>query len=176
MESTAARICLPAQSQCLERIRAFAREILKSHTRDRRLRRNLVLAIDEAAANVIEHAYPKSANLTSPIIDLSIEFGRDRIVIQIIDQGIPFKSKFAGKPLPGCQEEKNCPENKVQDEGMEENANTITGKFRSISQQRRRGFGLRLIRHIVDEVEYRRTPFGENLLIMTKRLKKTPLA
>ncbi len=167
MENSAARICVPAQGQCLERIRTFSEEILKSHTADSKLRRNLVLAIDEAAANIIDHAYPEHTNSSASFIDLSIEFGLDRIVIQILDQGIPFN------PVPNTSAPLISEDQEAAEAASTEAKGTMTPILGSTSRRQKGGFGLRLIRNIVDRVEYRRTPFGENLLILTKRLRRS---
>lgn len=169
MEATSPRICFPARSQCLERIRNFCREILQVHTPDQGLHRKLVLAIDEAVANVIEHAYSATNGEGVSTIELSIEVRPEKIIIRILDHGIPFdpsagegdgKQTFegngeSGTVLPGTTEVEVSPSAR-----------------RSLSNFHRRGFGLQLIRLIMDEIDYKRTPQGENLLVLTKRLKK----
>jgi len=35
-----------------------------------------------------------------------------------------------------------------------------------------RGFGLHLIRLVIDKIDYERTPEGENVLVLTKHLRK----
>jgi anti-sigma regulatory factor (Ser/Thr protein kinase) len=170
MEAVAPRISFPAKSQCLESIRAFCREILESHTHDQQLHRKLVLAIDEAVANVIEHAYSRTDGDVVSTIELSIEVHKDRIVVRILDRGIPFdpragstKSERPAKAPASPAETAHLP----PDEDM-----VTPSARRSISSFHRRGFGLQLIRLIMDEIDYQRTPHGENLLILTKRLRK----
>src|SRR5262245_45384677 len=47
--------------------------------------RRMVLAIDEALSNVIEHAYLKDKQ-----IELSVEITDEKVVAEIVDRGIPF--------------------------------------------------------------------------------------
>jgi serine/threonine-protein kinase RsbW len=49
--------------------------------------RRVILAIDEALSNVIEHASLKES---SKEIELSLEIAGDRIVAEIVDRGVPF--------------------------------------------------------------------------------------
>jgi anti-sigma regulatory factor (Ser/Thr protein kinase) len=169
MEAVAPRISFPAKSTCLESIRAFCREILESHTRDQQLHRKLVLAIDEAVANVIEHAYSRSDGEVVSTIELSIEVHQDRIVVRILDRGVPFdprtaeaKAERQGKAAPSGDTALMPPAEVL----------VTPSARRTISSFHRRGFGLQLIRLIMDEIDYQRTPHGENLLILTKRLRK----
>lgn len=53
------------------------------------------LAADEAASNIIEHAY---AGRTDASFDLSCEFKRDRLVITFYDQGKSFDISKVSKP------------------------------------------------------------------------------
>ena len=155
-------ICIPAKSQSQERVRCFCRAILENHTVDTPLRRKLVLAIDEAVANVIEHAYEKSGEKSPSTIELSFELRPDRIVVRILDRGDPFDPRRQPEPS------ERRPAESVKDEGLD----LRVGVRRTGSSFPRRGFGLRLIRLIMDEIEYQRTPHGENLLTLTKRIRK----
>src|SRR5215468_2390819 len=96
MEAVSPRICIPARSHCLQEIRSFCREILEGRALDRQLHRRLVLAIDEAVANVIEHAYLENQGGDSSVVELSLELHAERIVVRIVDHGIPFDPR-AGK-------------------------------------------------------------------------------
>ncbi len=167
MEAVAPRISFPAKSQCLETIRAFCREILESHSQDQHLHRKLVLAIDEAVANVIEHAYSRSDGDVVSTIELSIEVRQDRIVIRILDRGVPFDPRAAES-----SREKPAGDAAPEAEAVPAEVTITPAARRTISTFHRRGFGLQLIRLIMDEIDYQRTPHGENLLILTKRLRK----
>ena len=169
MENTATRICIPARSQCLERIRAFSQEVLQTCTSDPKLRWRLVLAIDEAVANVVEHAYGKSGEFQTPTIDLSIEAQKDRIVIEILDRGIPFDPRRHEdrKEPPSMQNGEACAASQRSIE-----APAPPGAADLPERPHRRGFGLQIIRDVMDEIEYRRTPSGENVLVLIKRLSQ----
>ncbi len=129
------RLTLPAHSLHLGQIREFSRGVFCAYTINRRAVRQMVLAIDEAAANVIEHAYPPGENRD---LDLSISVLPNRVVIELRD---------TGKQFNPCQ----C------DPGH--------------SRSRRRGYGLSLIRRIVDEINYQRSKTDENVLTMVKHVE-----
>jgi anti-sigma regulatory factor (Ser/Thr protein kinase) len=150
MHATASSIRVPAETQCLEQIRSYCRCALETLT-DRRLRSRLVLAIDEAAANVIEHAYSGRPG-PGRTIEVAVERVPDRIVIRIIDRGIPFDPRQADPDCPFADKD------------------LYPGTRRSTTHFPRHGFGLRLIRTIMDEIDYRRTADGENELILTKNI------
>src|SRR2546422_9421083 len=135
MEAIAPRVCFPAQSECLERIRAFSREVLAAHC-DPKLGRMLVLAIDEAAANVIEHAYKSAGSFQVPMIELSIDVQADRILIRLLDRGRPFDPTQA----PCCSQ--------ARYEGsaaLLESARAGIGPDDPRARGPKRGFGLQLI-------------------------------
>jgi anti-sigma regulatory factor (Ser/Thr protein kinase) len=159
MESASPTIKVPAKTQCLEKIRSFCQSALEGHTRDRRLRRRLVLAIDEAAANVIEHAYRGPDKQGIPTIEITLDIRSDRIVVRIADRGVPFDPKaIASLPVPEIDE--------YDIRGLD----ILPGRRRSSSHFPRHGYGLQIIRRIMDGIEYERTPDGENLLTLTKRM------
>lgn len=128
------RLRLPAHSLHLGQIREFCRGVFCAYPIDSRAVRQMILAIDEAAANVVEHAYPPNEKRD---IVLSISVLGDRVVIELRD---------TGKQFNPCK----CDAQQ--------------------SYSRRRGYGLPLIRRIVDELNYRRSSSGENVLTMIKRV------
>ncbi len=168
METIAPRICFPARTQCLELIRSFCREILEGHACEPQVYRKLILAIDEAVANVIEHAYASDGVAAISTIELSIDVQPDRVVARILDRGRPFdprgvdvnsKAKGLAEVHASRSRERASP------------AEADSAK-RSSARLAARGFGLHLIRLIIDEIDYQRTPDGENVLILTKHLRK----
>jgi anti-sigma regulatory factor (Ser/Thr protein kinase) len=168
MEAIAPRIRFPARTQYLKIIRSFCREVLGGNGEEK-VHRKVVLAIDEAIANIIEHAYAGDRFCAGASIELSIEVQSDRIVASIIDRGPPFDPrsvwqavKANGGAAPAAAAA--APEGRPP-VGAE-------GQPRGPQRFPQRGFGLHLIRLIVDEIDYRRTPEGENLLVLTKHLKK----
>ena len=75
------------QSQSLKEIRTFARElfkksfILKKHTDD------LVLALAEAAQNIIKHGY--SNQITDDEMKIVIKFNNNLLSMELMDKGKP---------------------------------------------------------------------------------------
>ncbi len=153
MEATAPTISFPAQTSCLNRIRTFCKKILENHFQDQQIHRRIVLAVDEAVANIIEHACIDNGGNIITTIELSITTSPDQVVVRILDRGVAFNSWSDQSQLP-------------------QGTRTRTEKLRSLSSFSQRGFGLQLIRLIMDEINYQRTPQGENLLTLTKRLRR----
>ncbi len=150
MEAVQPQICFPARSQFLEKIRSFCQEALRPHVADKGLHRKLILAIDEAVANVIEHGFACRGDGEDTTIELSISLEPDRIGVRIRDCGRPFDPRAK---LDAVQEDPG--------------ASGGSGPYFF-----HRGYGLQLIRLIMDEIDYERTPNGENILHLTKHLKK----
>lgn len=101
----------------------------------------LALAVDEACANVIEHAYRQEATHDVTIRAIVDD---DALRFEIIDTGRHFDPAI------------------IQPQDVEE----------LIRQRKSGGLGLRLIRTIMDDVQYRIIPGEKNELRMTKKLKK----
>ncbi|MBI4583817.1 MAG: ATP-binding protein [Planctomycetes bacterium] len=131
-------LTLPAVSGSLEELRGFCKKVLNIHHLDDRIYRQVVLALDEAAANIVEHGYPEGGLQK---IEVGIDIQPDRVVIELRDTGIPFN------PLSLHQGPK--------EKGFS-----------------KRGYGIHLIRQIMDEIGYRRSDHGENILTMTKRIQE----
>jgi serine/threonine-protein kinase RsbW len=101
----------------------------------------IALAVDEACANVIEHAY-------------GLDSTRDvRIRIIIEDDRVTFEIQDTGRGFDPGQ---------IQAKDVEE----------LIKQRKSGGLGLRLIRTIMDDVQYQIVPGHKNELKMVKMLKK----
>ena len=101
----------------------------------------LELAVDEACANVIEHAY--GSDDTREVTVKAI-LDSETVQIQIVDTGRGFD--------PAAIEQINIEE---------------------LAQRRKSGgLGMRLIRSVMDKVEYQIVPGQKNELRMVKRLKK----
>lgn len=101
----------------------------------------LALAVDEACANVIEHAY--SQEVTHDVTIRAV-VDEDTLRFEIVDTGRHFDPAL------------------IQSQDVEE----------LIRQRKSGGLGLRLIRTIMDDVQYRIIPGEKNELRMTKNLKK----
>ncbi len=150
MPSVQPQICFPARSQLLEKIRSFCQENLRGHITDKGLHRKLVLAIDEAVANVIEHGFKRRNDGEETTIELSLSVKPDRVRVRIRDTGLPFDPR----------------------KRMEAGDADLNARHDSIPDRSHRGYGLQLIRLIMDEIDYERTPKGENILQLTKHLKR----
>ena len=169
MAAVPPRICFPARTQCLELIRSFCREVLESHGLDQTVHRRVVLAIDEAVSNVVEHAYHKAGERdgepSSSMIELELDVEPDRVVARILDCGVPFDPRASISDPPGAAKGRS------RKGRPRENGGSCPSQ-EPASHLPHRGYGLHLIRLIMDRIDYQRTARGENVLVLTKLLKK----
>jgi serine/threonine-protein kinase RsbW len=103
----------------------------------------IALAVDEACANVIEHAYGSD---TTHEVKVHVTVDDDAVHFEIVDTGKGFDPS------------------QIQAKDLEQ----------LIKERRSGGLGLRLIRTIMDDVQYQIVPGEKNELKMVKRLRKTP--
>lgn len=101
----------------------------------------LELAVDEACANVIEHAY--GLDKTQEVI-MRVTLDVDSLKIQVIDTGKGFD--------PSQIEQKDVK--------------------KLIAERRSGGLGMRMMKLVMDEVQYQMKPGERNELTMIKKLKK----
>lgn len=101
----------------------------------------LELAVDEACANVIEHAYGHDA---SKEVIVRANFDGDSITFEIVDTGKGFDPS------------------QIQQEELDS----------LIAKRKDGGLGMRLIKTLMDEVQYEMVPGQKNELRMTKRIRK----
>ncbi len=99
------------------------------------------LAVDEACANVIEHAY---GNDKSQEVLVRANVDEEKITFHIIDTGIGFDPT------------------QILQEDLE----------KLIEKRRSGGLGMRLIKTLMDEIQYEIIPGQKNELRMVKRIKK----
>jgi serine/threonine-protein kinase RsbW len=97
----------------------------------------VVLAVDEAATNIIMHGYGRQGGE----IDIKLSRRGDALVVHLSDQAPPFDPTTI--PPPDL---------------------TLPLDKRPVG-----GMGIFLMRKVMDDVSYRRTPDGSNKLIMVKR-------
>ena len=132
----------------LQRVKPLVREYCECLGCDKRQTRNIVLALEEALANVINYAYPKG-ELGSIDIDIlampavSEQIPGD-ITFVISDSGAPFN------PL----EKQSVDVEQVMDD-------------RQVG-----GLGIYLYQQLMDTVLYNRTGDGRNVLTLTKHISK----
>ena len=141
MQATKHYLTVPAQSWSLEELHEFCKRALGSPAVTKQVYRQLVLAIDEVAANIVEHAYPDGNKKGD--LEITVDLQDDRIVVEMRDWGVDFN------PLTAKQVDPQ----------------------RSFSARLRRGYSLPIIRRIIEEIKYERTPGGQNVLTMTKFLR-----
>ena len=89
------RITFPARFEYLDDIRSLVAEQARAVGFGDKAIYAIQLAADEAASNIIEHAY---AGITDASFDLSCEFRRDRLVMTFYDQGRSFDISKVSKP------------------------------------------------------------------------------
>ena len=99
---------------------------------------HIILAVDEAVANVVEHAYAPENE--ESLITINITIDNKKISIQVIDNGTTFDPSSIENP------------------DMEEH----------VKDGRRGGLGIYLIRQIMDEVDYHFLEGKNNVLCMSK--------
>ena len=129
----------PAQFENLDPMREFVGEFARQAGMDEKDIYNLQLATDEAASNIIEHAYE---GIAEGVLDLScgmIEPGTIKIIL--IDYGYPFDPSTI--PMPDLKAD--------------------------LSARKIGGLGIFLMRKLMDEVHYEPRPDKSNVLTMIKR-------
>ncbi len=89
------RVKLPARFEYLEQVRAEVATEARAAGFDDKAVYAVQLAADEAASNIIEHAY---AGRTDATFEMSCEFQKDRLVITFIDQGKSFDVSKVSNP------------------------------------------------------------------------------
>lgn len=97
---------------------------------------NVTMAVDEACANVIEHAYGNESDHT---IDIAVLTFDDRMVVRIRDEGKKFDQASYQEP--------------------------DLATF--VQQKKSGGFGVHLMRKLMDQVEYRHLD-GQNETLLIK--------
>lgn len=91
-------IHFPAKFEFLDEIREFVGSIARSSGFGDKDVYNIQLATDEAASNIIEHAYE---GVTDGIVDLSCGMQADALVVILVDHGLAFDPSEV--PLPDLQ-------------------------------------------------------------------------
>lgn len=132
---------VPSSTENLAMIRDFVSNIGVRAGLDEAQVMRLTLAVDEACANVMEHAYGHE-----PVHQVTIrgEIDNNELNFVIVDTGRHFD--------PAA----------LQEEPVEE----------LVRKRKSGGLGLRLIRTIMDDVQYRIIPGEKNELRMTKKLHR----
>lgn len=132
---------VPSSTENLSMIRDFVGSIAERAGFSKNDLVKLELAVDEACANVIEHAYGSD---TTREVTVKATLDPNSVQIRIIDNG----------------------------RGFDPSAVEQVDLDRLISQRKSGGLGMRLIRSVMDEVQYEIVPGQKNELRMTKLLHK----
>jgi serine/threonine-protein kinase RsbW len=132
---------VPSSTENLALIRDFVSNIGCQAGFDDKEVARIALAVDEACANVIEHAY--GSDMTREV-KIRVVVDEDRVTFEIQDTGRGFDPS------------------QIEARDVEE----------LIRQRKSGGLGLRLIRTIMDDVQYQIVPGQKNELKMVKKLKK----
>ncbi|MGD9047939.1 MAG: ATP-binding protein [Anaerolineae bacterium] len=132
------QIAIPAETESLLTIRRFVEDACSLAGLDDSTSYDIKLAVDEACMNIVEHGY---AGMDPGSILVSLQYGRQKLVVRITDFGHPFEP--SEPPAPD-------PEEKLAGEPG--------------------GFGLYFIYRSVDTVSYQTTPSG-NTLTLVKELQ-----
>jgi serine/threonine-protein kinase RsbW len=132
---------VPSSTENLSMIREFVGRVGERAGMDSAELTKLELAVDEACANVIEHAYG-SDNTREVTVKAVLD--AECVQIEIVDTGRGFD--------PSQVEQVNLDQ--------------------LINQRKSGGLGMRLIRSLMDEVQYQIVPGQKNELRMVKKLKK----
>ena len=77
----------PVESSSLKQIRNFAREVLAKDNMFDATKDDVVLALAEAAQNVVKHAY--NGKPTGDTMRVEISFKDNQLIIEIYDKGEP---------------------------------------------------------------------------------------
>jgi serine/threonine-protein kinase RsbW len=128
------QIALPAATESLLDIRRFVEDACSQASLDDSASYDIKLAVDEACMNIIEHGY---AGLEPGSIIVSLQYGRRKLVVRIIDFGRPFEPCEPPEPDPQA---------------------VLSGQAV--------GFGLYFIYRSVDSVGYEATESGNTLTLV----------
>jgi anti-sigma regulatory factor (Ser/Thr protein kinase) len=136
------RLRVESETRHLASVRAFVEGAAREAGIEAAERRRLVLAVDEAVANIMEHGYLGAAGRP---IEVEVAIAPPKIEVRIRDEGPVFDAAQAARraraPAPDPR-----------------------GRFRA------RGYGLLLIQRLVDEVRYDRRFEGINELTLVRVL------
>jgi serine/threonine-protein kinase RsbW len=118
-------LTIPSSTRFLEDVRQF----VESHASEAEFPEDVVeqlkMAVDEACANVIEHAYQGEDEHP---IDIAVIVQPDRFTVRIRDEGVGFNPKSYSEP----------------------------DLLQFAHARRSGGFGVHIIRKLMDQVEYRK--------------------
>jgi serine/threonine-protein kinase RsbW len=133
---------VPSSTDNLAMIRDFVARVGEKAGFDEKEVMKLSLAVDEACANVIEHAYGESA--LNGEVRVKVSFDADQVMVEVVDTG----------------------------KGFDPSQIPVKDVEQLMRERRSGGLGWRLIRSVMDEVQYQIVPGEKNELRMVKRIRK----
>lgn len=128
------------ETRNLSTVRANVSDVLAQSPFDQNMRNKIIVAVDEALANVVEHAYEGE----SGEIVVVVEMDSERLRVQICDNGVEFD--------PG------------------DRLTSTIDIHEHIRKGLKGGLGLFLMRQIMDEVHFVQDSEWTNELVMIKNL------
>jgi len=120
------KLVIPCDASELKKAREFIREVVELSKLDNSEHNMVVLAIDEALSNVIEHAYQNSTVETTRTVEVEFIGTEAQLETVISDQGTYFDPS-------------NIPDIDMEDH---------------VKKRKKNGLGIFMIRQIMDEIEY----------------------
>lgn len=129
---------IPADVAQLQRVREFITQVAGAAGFGEADQMKIVMATDEALANIIEHGTQGRPGAT---VKIEVNFGPGEVTVVLADRGPRFD--------PLATPDINLPQH--------------------IKAGNKRGLGVFLIRKLVDELDYRWSENGENILKLVKR-------
>jgi anti-sigma regulatory factor (Ser/Thr protein kinase) len=131
---------IPNDTAYLSKARMFIKEVIAKTPMDSTQHMRVVLAVDEALSNVIEHAYENAEEGVEKTIQLAFEGDENCLIVTIIDQGNHFDPSH------------------IPDVNMNDH---VKGRHKG-------GLGIFMIRQIMDEIEYSFKDGEYNILKLVK--------
>ncbi len=144
MMNVSDRIEVPAKTQNLQKVREFLHAAIKRSALPSTDINKVVLAVDEAVANTIQHGYQGREDGN---VEVQIEADSTKFVVRIIDSGDPYD------PAKGSAGKAD----------LDLKSHIASGS--------KRGLGLFIMRKVMDEVQYQSRDGSKNVLTLTKYIK-----
>lgn len=88
-------LTIPSATRCLRKVRKFVTQHAQQAKLTEKHLNALIMAVDEACANVIEHAYQQDPDNE---LTITITIKSTRVVVKIRDHGLPFNREDYQRP------------------------------------------------------------------------------
>ncbi|MCC6538112.1 MAG: ATP-binding protein [Bryobacterales bacterium] len=134
---------VPSSTDNLAMIRDFVAKVGEKAGFDEKEVTKLALAVDEACSNVIEHAY--GGDDANKEVRVRVSYDSEQVVVEVVDTG----RGFDPAQIP------------------------VKDTDQLVRERRSGGLGWRLIRSIMDEVQYHMVPGEKNELRMVKKIRRS---